>query len=563
MQATKENIFVHELPTTTIPISRHGSLLLSFESRPTSMPKGRGKKNGKKVRKSSPTVTVPPGRLQVAELGPRRALMLPEILVPIIDNAITKIDHTELDDAEWCHTRLLTTQETPRHFMLVCKTWQEIIFSTPTLWSAFFAVIYNEEDSNISHLPSMFDYYLRRSKDVPLTLWISGVYMERNITQLPLLFTNLLERAYAHLHRWEDIHLYLHYFSSHLSSVRRHTPIDLSVNLKGAAMLKSLYLGLTAGFPNFSIANRLALGHCNSLQCLELSSPNFSQPDVEITHIPAYFPNLHTIKLNFLVEENDINLWALLKSSPNVVNLSLDFAPLRYEEGSISRRVVPQISARKLQKLCVSKGSCKQLSIFVDRICPSSLEDLRLSNVTIDAEGLLEMAGFLHRYPITSLHLDITHVEEPLDELALASFFHSLSELNDLHMNSDEYVIPKSLFIAFKSLLVSKQNPGDQVQTPILSQLRNFVLTANPLDMLVNEGPPSVIKDVIMACKERYPADFRVYILPIETGSPDSSNLPLGKEAVQTLLDDLDVRRCVSDTFWVSVGYRSVERIEP
>ncbi len=101
--------------------------------------------------------------------------MVHEILAPIIDFAITKPNDLKILCAEnWSKTRIMTKEDTPCPFMLVCKAWHEVISSNPTLWSAFFALIFDKQYLDISHLRSMLDAYLQRSKNMPLTLRLVG-----------------------------------------------------------------------------------------------------------------------------------------------------------------------------------------------------------------------------------------------------------------------------------------------------------------------------------------------------------------------------------------------------
>ncbi len=238
-------------------------------------------------------------------------------------------------------TRLMTVGDTPWPFMLVCKAWHEIILFDTHPVVSLLCLDFQSTSSALSHLPSMLDVYLQRSKSLPLTLWIVGefdLYEDDDINSL-LSFLNLMERALSHQHRWEDVRLALFCFGGHRMANRlvTQTPANLTVDLKVATTLKRMDLHFIVP-PKFLESQRqqLAIAQCNSLEELNLDgNVDISIPiTINIAdHVPAYLPKLHSLELSSKRQEMHGVYWAVLSASPNIVDLTLDF---QYNTSDIS-----------------------------------------------------------------------------------------------------------------------------------------------------------------------------------------------------------------------------------
>ncbi len=90
-------------------------------------------------------------------------------------------------------------------------------------------------------------------------------------------------------------------------------------------------------------------------------------------------------------------------------------------------------------------------------------------------------------------------------------------------------------------LVLSRPRPEDFAQCPILPRLTELDLTASPSEFLAKHGAFSVAKDVIMACKQRYPSEFRV---SIKCGSWREELCDTSK---RLLFEDVQIRQCVTE----------------
>ncbi len=255
--------------------------------------------------------------------------MMPEILALIIDFAITKPNDKEILDARFKRkTRIMTVEDTPWPFMLVSKTWHEIISSTPILWSAFFALTFDGRHLDASRLSPMLDVYLQRSKSLPLTFWIIGKFNLNegdDISSLPS-FINLIEQAFLHQHRWEDVRLDL-FCLDRCGSFMTRPPVTLTVDLKKTAMLKRMESIIFVPSKCCGIL-RLALAQCNSLEVLHLDGPDDMEilvPSSTAGHVPIYLPNLRNLRLDSRRPVTHVKYWTVLGASPNIVDLTLRY----------------------------------------------------------------------------------------------------------------------------------------------------------------------------------------------------------------------------------------------
>ncbi|KLO19950.1 hypothetical protein SCHPADRAFT_898512 [Schizopora paradoxa] len=457
----------------------------------------------------------------------------------------------------------MKAQDTPWPYMLVCKAWYQILSSTPSLWTTFF-VICDGRYSNIPHIPAMFDFYLRHSEDLPLTLYISVLFttIKEDDTMSHVLFIDLLSRAYEVQHRWEDVHLCLECYAYHervITGKTRH-PNDLLLDINSMPALKKLSIDMPEDLPShFRNCNVLALAHSDRLQYLRLRNVQVLFPTTSTRPVPIYLPNLHTLQLDSLREGTYDHIWALLSASSNVVSLKLDvtFLP-EVEVEPTQPSTMSLFSLLKLERLSIRSCSFKQLLSFMDLIDFPSLRNLELLNFNLDNESLIGMARLFCRHPhsIVSLLVDVTSLDEHLSDSALEEFLGSFSELEHLKLDVAHCcTTPESLYRAFSAVLTRQRTAG-QNRPLILSRLKALDLAGNV--SLHKVGIPSAVKGVIMACKERYPAEFCISVKQDTLILAALRYEDIKAILVRPLLDDMEIRRCVTETFSVTIESEKV-----
>lgn len=536
--------------------------------------KGKGKKKRKETRKLVKERVA--ARCRAASFA-GTVLTLPEILAPILNFAITKPNDKEVLTAErQGQTRVMTAQDTPWPFMLVCKTWHEIASSTPILWSAFFAIIYNGQYLDTTRLPSMLDIYLRRSKQMPLTLRIVAEYdfyglesHEIGNIEAPFPVIHLIAGTHLHQHRWEDVHLAFNCFGGQFPLVslfkQMRTPVNLIVDLKNTAMLKRLYINI-CHFPRYVDSYRLSLGQCSSLEDMRLhGDAEVLVPSAMASHHHAqvYFPNLRTLFFCLTQKQLHNQNLAFLQFSPDVVDLTLF---VHYRKDTQMPPMPPPFLLPKLSCLTLCVVPAELSWKFLQSASLPSLKQLQLVETTFDNESLLGIASLLCRYPLTSLAFDIDSIAEPLSEPAFNALLSSLPKLERLTLVPSRITDDKTLEPIFRMLasILPLHAHGDNPNQPavhILPRLEYLNLTVNAPDISVWNVLSIVMKEIVMACKQRYPANFCVSI-NLENMSQDAK---LEEAGAQSFRRDEDIRRCTTDTFKVllnriDVGKSNVRR---
>ncbi|KLO19962.1 hypothetical protein SCHPADRAFT_48326 [Schizopora paradoxa] len=502
------------------------------------------------------------------ETAARKALMISEILVLIINHADTRANYFAHAGSQ-IHT--MTAKDPPWPYMLVCKAWYEILSSAPSLWTTIL-INCGGGYSRTIHLPSMLDYFLRHSKDMPLTLHISAHIIFEDDESRHTLFLNLLGRAFQHQHRWEDVRLYLECAEQHSWSFEGRTcvPYDLNLDIERATMLKRLNIDLPEDlvfhFPKGNIP-RVTLARTDNLQYLRLQNVQLLLPNTNPSGILAYFPHLHSLDLCLIAQGSHRDLWPLLRASPNIHSLKVDIWDL--EDSSASHSIIPSASLNKLHSLIVDFRSLKLLHALSDRMEVPSLRKLDILHFHLCNNVLSMMANELkfHQNPITELQLDIFLASRSFDENTVAAFFHAFGNLECLRLLSSQHVLLKSFLVVFAKVLSDPQASEENMPN-VLPRLRTLDLTVSGRvkifqDDLALSAYTSIagdIKKVIMACKRRFPTEFHI---SIRQENPFSSRqrVIIEENHVLSLLDDVDVRRCITKNFTVSVESEGVAPI--
>ncbi len=192
---------------------------------------------------------------------------------------------------------------------------------------------------------------------------------------------------------------------------------------------------------------------------------------------------------------------------------------------------------------------------LLDHMDLPSLTHLYLDKFPFDDRSLFEMAGLMHRQPLTSLVLQIGSVVEPLSELALKAFLLPLTELERLCLDFWSTKDIRESVFQMLALALSRHNLGNPNpnQPAVLPRLTTLDLTASPSVILVKDGASSIIKDIIITCKRRHPSKFHVSIKCRSWGED------LCDTANRLLFEDVQIRQCVTETFSVMVNYKRVQ----
>ncbi|KLO19960.1 hypothetical protein SCHPADRAFT_48380 [Schizopora paradoxa] len=500
------------------------------------------------------------------ESATRRALKLPEILVHIISYTLTRPGVDKGMDAKYilkAETRI-TVQDTPWPFALVCKTWHEIIFSSPVLWSAFFALITRGRFDGISRLSSMLDVCLRHSKSVPLTIWISlefNFYWSSDTEPL-LIVSDLIDQAKLHQNRWQDIRI--RYTSFPFTGLTQEPyPIHLTVDLKETPIIRRLDIEVETQNAAYLIErNVLTLAQCESLETLRLHG----NMEVAIPSAMANYPSIYFPKLRSLDVASNMPVlsqcWFLLRSSPNVERLTLNFKCPK--DTPVHVLLLSSLSLSKLRTLTINATHLNlPLQLFGHLEAPS-LENLRLKQISFDNKSLVEMGKLMSRLRLGSLRLSFAKFSEGISDFSLETFFCSLGELTQLDISSSiSGGIPEHAFRVLSDL-ISGSLPGGDIRTTILPDrpdIEEINLPVNHADIRVVDGESNVVKNLVIACRKRkrQPSEFHL-LLRLEDTS-EAFEHQVRETAIESFLEDMEIRQCVSDNFHVTVDFRSVKPI--
>ncbi|KLO19963.1 hypothetical protein SCHPADRAFT_885184 [Schizopora paradoxa] len=558
-------VHVHHLPSR---VDTHPSATQAL------MAKRRGLRGAKKRRNARR-----PEKAPASELEPRclpesvagRALMIPEILTLTIIHSTPKPNDEGLSG--FVHkTRIMTPQDTPWPFMLVCKTWKEIALSTPSIWSFFFAIIASGEYSGISRLPTMLDAYLRYSRDMPLTIWVVAefaFYRNRSIEPL-FLVAKLIPQVLLHRHRWEDIRLIFQTFGepdtrwpvTNLKPTLE--PVDLTVNLFDMKMLRKLDIEIASSQLMDSLfkKNQLTLGQCEGLEVLRWRDDmDVAVSKSMVERASINFPNLRSLELASkkpVMEQS----WCFLISLPDITDLKLAFKCGRDNLLRLRSLSTSPLALSKLQSLSLDASSLDLSLQTLDWMEVPSLRKLRLHHVSFRDESLLKIAEMACRLSLIELNLEIGSVEENISRRTLETFIRSLNELELLELRSsfhrawEDNVIGQSTFRIFTDLLLQRC-PGGQTKPLFLPRLVKLSLVANPQDIIIEHEGRSVIKDIILACKQRQP---RIFSFTLNC-QYSMRGFGYREAAVQSLQSDFEVRRCVTDSFSVWIDHTGVKQL--
>ncbi|KDR77098.1 hypothetical protein GALMADRAFT_139119 [Galerina marginata CBS 339.88] len=154
----------------------------------------------------------------------------------------------------------------------VCKQWRDIAWLAPTLWTFIYFVPSSDKYAVQSKL---LDAYLRRSKDLPLTIVFrmkefSKPYDYEDNRLLPL-----YKLIAQECHRWEVIDIFIPYFCvSYLNTTCHKFPLLRTASVEAAR---------TGALPSF-VRNAI---HMRDLGLTVFPMPKLETPHLHLTHFRA------------------------------------------------------------------------------------------------------------------------------------------------------------------------------------------------------------------------------------------------------------------------------------
>jgi len=326
-------------------------------------------------------------------------------------------------------------------------------------------------------------------------------------------------------------------------------PINITLRFGEMQMLKHL---LVKDPPQLiPLVNVLVeLAPCSALDTLAITGAiDFTIPNANESSLYGYiFPKLETILLHPLYAEDYPNCWKLLKLSSHVECLDLN---LLGEFGADP--LVPAIELPRLQELFLRMDPENAIAIL-ERFSLPSLESLTLETTLSDAT-LIDLANtiYMKAFPITRCSLQEIG-EEPFSAVLFAVLLQSMGELRSLELCPSGDAEPQ-VYSALMDALTTTLNPTpDSNPESNLPHLTSLTIVIDPQDA-VGEEYHRPVKELILACWGKYRAgfEFTLWLTP---------NCDNGKEIAARLCKDLEILKCVSESFLVVINEREIHVCE-
>ncbi len=355
------------------------------------------------------------------------ALAVPDILERIFSLTIHQPSEDEKSFA--VGNRRLTTANAPWPFLLVCKHWNNIVSSTPSLWSTIVLVLKYSRYGEIARSLPFLEAHLRRSQNVPLTLVVCisigtfipvrGTVQDRRDPAVPLY--ELLGILMYNQRRWQDVVLNIQAnANAPPGQAYRSFPMDFTIRFEDMDVLKKLSVSFHSR-PKYRGTQQLELAHCPQLEQIELVGQQgilLFSPDVR-----GFLPNLNTIICNPDDLKAYATYWTLLGLSTNAQHLQLVF----YRD---SRNIVavdlPLIELPRLQSLSLKMNFDDAIQAL-ERISLPALAKLELDDIILCDEALMVLADQFRKLPLTHLKLRLREEGEGIQH-GLISKVHLFSE---------------------------------------------------------------------------------------------------------------------------------------
>ncbi len=187
-------------------------------------------------------------------------------------------------------TSTLITSTPPYNISRVCRSWRNLVLSSPSLWSSFFLSFSNPSDETLKLLVRLIEQHLRRSNELPLTSFVrlEGEYN----CSLSQAIAALLS---VHQRRWKRVSIW---FETGVGNDVIPIP-KIQLFVESVALLEELHVSFST---EYIVTSNTGRSLSNSLPAL--------------THL-----DLHTV-----CERREAVRW--LELAPNLKELYLDYAPI-------------------------------------------------------------------------------------------------------------------------------------------------------------------------------------------------------------------------------------------
>ncbi|KLO16476.1 hypothetical protein SCHPADRAFT_208921 [Schizopora paradoxa] len=506
-------------------------------------------------------------------------LITPEILTRILEFAIAKgdlyRDFTEADSGSALFgTEQVSSilddfsEDTLESFMTVCKTWHEVIMTTPALWATFSVILRMPEQSYAAHVSSMLDIHFQRSKAAPFTLFIYGNILETlgKENEHLAITTNMLKRVFTHqAHRLQAVYVTMTLMQQwDFPDLTNFTlpqmvpimaPTMLSVSLEDMPVLKSLliYSYLPVSCPE----HRVQLAPHECLESMHIvGDVDIIAPTTPHLTSSTHFTGLRNLYLKMPKTKSGLDAWNILLASPNIESLHLECQ----SKGSFGPQVQSSDLAfftfPHLRSLDISSGFTISSLDVLSRFTLPSLTSLKVGDFRFDSsQSLVELAALLAQYRLESFKIGIWSIEDTSYEEVFRALFNALVAIKRLEITFQAKLMADNhepLFEALRNALV----PGRPNDASALSNLRELSVI---IEFSKTDDVHGILRNmvsIVPICKRKYPSKFSIDFL---VSLYDSDKY---EEAEHIVLDDENIRRCISDTFSVSVNDEYVEEYQ-
>lgn len=202
-------------------------------------------------------------------------------------------------------------------------------------------------------LPSLFDIYLQRSKEAPLSLVIRLAINTSSLEPLTAPVHALLQRAMANRHRWEDVEIAIVELEDipTVSVTPSIKDFSISLDIMDMPMLKRLCI-IVSVTPSLQGHQLIILAPSSRVEAILLGTEVEKIIHGESNNAQQlgedHFPNLHTMTLTTARAKAFAARWTLLHHSPSIEHLKIDFRP--WPDTEICP-LVPSIGLSNLQSL--------------------------------------------------------------------------------------------------------------------------------------------------------------------------------------------------------------------
>ncbi len=183
----------------------------------------------------------------------------------------------------------------PYNTICVCRSWRNLVLSSPSLWTSFFLSFINPSDDTLKHVTRAIDQHLQRSHDLPLTMFLrlEGRYS----VSLSQAIVSLLS---SHQRRWRRVGIWFETNSG--TPGLAPVPIPrIQLFIEDLAFLEELQLSFSTEYIITSSTGRSLCNALPSLTHIELLAPREPREGMRWIDLA---PNLKELNLIYCADYN-------------------------------------------------------------------------------------------------------------------------------------------------------------------------------------------------------------------------------------------------------------------